>query len=99
MWSFFDVVVRGAVVVVGFMKFYVWKEDEIKALLGKDADLMMDYYNVSGVGFWEHGVNILLKNENDARAHFFSSRERRRCSTVRHTETAHLAVEKCGSSN
>ena len=46
-------------------KFYVWKEDEIKALLGKDADLMMDYYNVSGAGFWEHGVNILLKNETD----------------------------------
>ena len=46
-------------------KFYVWKEEEIKALLGQDADLIMDYYNVGGDGFWEHGVNILLKNETD----------------------------------
>ena len=46
-------------------KFYVWKEDEIKVILDKDADLIMDYYNVGADGFWEHGVNILLKNETD----------------------------------
>ena len=48
-------------------KFYVWKEEEIKALMGQDANLIMDYYNVGADGFWEHGVNILLKNESDER--------------------------------
>tara|TARA_B100001287_G_scaffold266254_1_gene259992 strand:- start:75 stop:2189 length:2115 start_codon:yes stop_codon:yes gene_type:complete len=46
-------------------KFYVWKEDEVRNVLVQDADLIIDYYNVSGDGFWEHGVNILLKNETD----------------------------------
>jgi hypothetical protein len=46
-------------------KFYVWREDEIRTVLGQDADLIIDYYNVGEDGFWEHGVNILLKNETD----------------------------------
>ena len=46
-------------------KFYVWKEDEIRSVLSQGADLIIDYYNVSGDGFWEHGNNILLKNETD----------------------------------
>ena len=46
-------------------KFYVWKEDELRSILGQDADLIIDYYNVEKDGYWEHGVNILLKNETD----------------------------------
>jgi len=39
-------------------KFYVWKADEIKKLLGNDAQLFMDYYDVSEHGNWEE-TNVL----------------------------------------
>ena len=46
-------------------KFYVWKEDEMKALLGNDFALAKDYYNISGAALWEHGNNILLRRTED----------------------------------
>ncbi|MEI8086378.1 MAG: thioredoxin domain-containing protein [Paludibacter sp.] len=46
-------------------KFYVWTANEMKEVLGKNADLMMDYYNVTEEGNWEDGVNILLKKGSD----------------------------------
>jgi len=39
-------------------KFYVWTRTEVEALLGNDAGLFCDYYDVSAAGNWE-GVNIL----------------------------------------
>ena len=39
-------------------KFYVWSAEEIRELLGGDADLFMAYYQVSERGNWE-GTNIL----------------------------------------
>jgi uncharacterized protein YyaL (SSP411 family) len=48
-------------------KFYVWDYDELKQILGKNADLIIDYYNVEEKGNWEHGQNILLKSGNDKR--------------------------------
>jgi hypothetical protein len=39
-------------------KFYVWQADEIRELLGEDADLFMARYGVSDEGNWE-GQNIL----------------------------------------
>jgi uncharacterized protein YyaL (SSP411 family) len=39
-------------------KFYVWQPDEIRQILGTDADLFMLYYNVSERGNWE-GKSIL----------------------------------------
>ncbi|MBX2832329.1 MAG: thioredoxin domain-containing protein [Rhodospirillales bacterium] len=39
-------------------KFYVWSEDEINDLLGKDADLFKKFYDVSRTGNWE-GHTIL----------------------------------------
>ncbi len=39
-------------------KFYVWSIEEIKKLLGKDAPIFCDYFDVSEYGNWEH-VNIL----------------------------------------
>ncbi len=40
-------------------KFYVWKLDELKQYLGKNAELIADYYSVTPTGNWEHGENIL----------------------------------------
>lgn len=46
-------------------KYYVWKKDEIDSLLGDDANLVRDYFNVNAKGLWEHGNHILLKDETD----------------------------------
>ena len=39
-------------------KFYVWQAGEVKDLLGTDAELFMEYYDISDRGNWE-GKNIL----------------------------------------
>jgi uncharacterized protein YyaL (SSP411 family) len=39
-------------------KFYVWDRPEVEQILGDDAALFCDYYDVSGAGNWE-GKNIL----------------------------------------
>ena len=44
-------------------KFYVWKKNEIKEILGGDADLFCLYYDVTDGGNWE-GNNILCNNLN-----------------------------------
>lgn len=46
-------------------KFYVWSKSEIQSLLGKDAPLIMAYYNISEKGNWEHGKNILFRITRD----------------------------------
>ena len=41
-------------------KFYVWTKEEIEQMIdGETAPVVMDYYNVSKEGNWEHGKNIL----------------------------------------
>lgn len=40
-------------------KFYVWQKSEIDSLLGNDAKIFNEYYNVFAGGNWEHGKNIL----------------------------------------
>ena len=47
-------------------KFYVWTHKELEAILGKDAALIGEYYNVAKPGNWEHGNNILHKTMSDA---------------------------------
>ncbi|MFQ5440331.1 MAG: thioredoxin domain-containing protein [Nitrosopumilaceae archaeon] len=42
-------------------KFYVWNKNEIKNLLGADAELFCIYYDVTDGGNWE-GKNILCNN-------------------------------------
>ncbi len=39
-------------------KYYVWRLEEIQELLGVDAAVYCDYYNISASGNWEH-KNIL----------------------------------------
>ncbi|MGF1584414.1 MAG: thioredoxin domain-containing protein [Bacteroidales bacterium] len=46
-------------------KFYVWKESEIDLVLGNDAPVIKDYYQVGKQGYWENGNNILLRIESD----------------------------------
>ncbi|MEO8066284.1 MAG: thioredoxin domain-containing protein [Flavobacteriales bacterium] len=46
-------------------KFYVWKDEEVKAALGNDYTLAKDYYNIGGAALWEHGNNILLRKSAD----------------------------------
>lgn len=46
-------------------KFYVWTYEEIKQILGPEADLIIDYYNISEEGNWEEGKNILHKQVSD----------------------------------
>ncbi|MCF6183941.1 MAG: thioredoxin domain-containing protein [Bacteroidales bacterium] len=44
-------------------KYYVWTKTEIEALLKEKSKLFCDYYNVSNIGNWENGKNILYVNE------------------------------------
>jgi uncharacterized protein len=46
-------------------KYYTWKKSELKELLGADAALFFDYYNVNELGYWEEEQYILLKKNND----------------------------------
>jgi len=45
-------------------KFYVWTYEELVELLGDDAQLIIDYYNVTKEGNWEEGNNILHVTDN-----------------------------------
>jgi len=42
-------------------KFYLWTKDQLEELLGDDAPLVMDYFNVTKAGNWEDGKNILFR--------------------------------------
>lgn len=43
-------------------KFYVWDKTDFEAVLGDDADLLADYFNVTDEGNWEEEqTNILLR--------------------------------------
>ncbi len=46
-------------------KFYVWKKEELQKILGNDAPLIMDYYNVTDKGNWENRNNILFRTSSD----------------------------------
>ncbi|MCK4748578.1 MAG: thioredoxin domain-containing protein, partial [Bacteroidales bacterium] len=45
-------------------KYYVWTRAEIDNILGRDAEIFIDYYNVSEKGNWELGKNILFRRQN-----------------------------------
>lgn len=44
-------------------KFYVWKKEELEALLATDYALFADYYNINTEGLWEDENYILLRKE------------------------------------
>ena len=45
-------------------RFYVWTAQELRKILGKDAALFMDYYDVSEHGNWEDGKNVLRRKKD-----------------------------------
>ena len=45
-------------------KYYVWKYDEVEKLLGNDATLVQEFYNVSPPGNWEKGNNIFHREQS-----------------------------------
>ena len=46
-------------------KFYIWTAGEIRAALGDEAALIIDYYSVKEEGNWEHGKNILIRVQKE----------------------------------
>ncbi|GAB4470733.1 MAG: thioredoxin domain-containing protein [Burkholderiaceae bacterium] len=47
-------------------KFYVWRAEEFRAVLGGDADAAARLYGVVPEGNWEHGANVLQRREPEA---------------------------------
>ncbi|MFY0594290.1 thioredoxin domain-containing protein [Roseivirga sp.] len=45
-------------------KFYVWTLEEIEEILGADAAVLIDYYNITG-GNWEQNKNIPFRSGED----------------------------------
>lgn len=43
-------------------KFYVWRDDELKSILGEDYAFTQEYFATTEEGNWEHGHNILKRN-------------------------------------
>lgn len=46
-------------------KYYVWRIDELKRLLGEGSSIFFEYYNINSTGFWEHENYILLRKKSD----------------------------------
>jgi hypothetical protein len=46
-------------------KYYVWKKNELDALLGPHAEMLTAYFGVKRGGNWEHGNNILIRQYPD----------------------------------
>ncbi|MBX2917120.1 MAG: thioredoxin domain-containing protein [Cyclobacteriaceae bacterium] len=43
-------------------KFYTWTETEIRTVLGNDAEKLMQFYQATAEGNWEHNRNILRRD-------------------------------------
>lgn len=43
--------------------FYIWKEEELKALLAEDYNLFADYFNINDYGYWEHSNYVLIRTK------------------------------------
>lgn len=46
-------------------KYYVWTADELRKILGTEAEIFMEYYDVSQNGNWEEGKNILRRKKEE----------------------------------
>lgn len=45
--------------------YYVWTKVELEQILGADEKIVSDYYGVTADGNWEHGRNILKRDNSD----------------------------------
>ncbi len=43
-------------------KYYVWTQQEIENILGKNSKIFCDFFQVDSFGLWEEEKNILLRN-------------------------------------
>lgn len=43
--------------------FYVWKKEELEALLADDFNLFAAYYNINSFGYWENGNYVLIRSQ------------------------------------
>lgn len=58
-------------------KFYTWTEAEAKDALGDDFEEAAKYFNITPVGNWEHGRNILMRDvslRNDEKSNRWKSK-------------------------
>lgn len=46
-------------------RFYVWRADEMRQILGQEADLIFDYYAIKEEGNWEPQKNILIRVQKE----------------------------------
>ncbi|MFO7997900.1 MAG: thioredoxin domain-containing protein [Bacteroidales bacterium] len=44
-------------------KYYVWTDKEVDEILGETAPLFKKYYQVGAKGYWESGLNILMRTQ------------------------------------
>jgi uncharacterized protein YyaL (SSP411 family) len=47
-------------------RYYVWSDEELVDIIGKEFPLFADYYNVNETSTWENGNYILLRSQPDA---------------------------------
>ena len=47
-------------------RFYAWTADELRQVLGTDAEAAMRLYGATEAGNWEHGVNVLERRDAEA---------------------------------
>ncbi len=45
--------------------YYVWTEDQLRALLSEDFELFAQYYNINSYGLWEEGNYVLIRDKSD----------------------------------
>ncbi len=54
-------------------KFYVWTKEEVESVLGKEAQLFLDYFDITKSGNWENGENVLhIKSSDIEISNFFN---------------------------
>ncbi len=46
-------------------KFYAWTANEIRAILGDEAPLLLDYYSIKEEGNWEPNKNVLIRVQQE----------------------------------
>jgi uncharacterized protein YyaL (SSP411 family) len=46
-------------------KFYIWTADQLRGILGAEAELFIDYYSIKEEGNWEPQKNILMRVQKE----------------------------------
>lgn len=46
-------------------KFYIWRADEMRQVLGEEAGLIIDYYSIKEEGNWEPEKNVLIRVQKE----------------------------------